>query len=106
MNRLTLLIPALLALLVAGCGEESGGEGAAGGPATVDPATYTTTASGLKYAVLSPGSGLEAKDGQQVAVHYTGWLKEGGTKFVCSATSLRQVTGAASRTTSRSARAV
>ncbi|MBT9586680.1 FKBP-type peptidyl-prolyl cis-trans isomerase [bacterium] len=39
-----------------------------------------TTASGLKYLVLNPGTGAEAKAGQQVRVHYTGWLTN-GTKF-------------------------
>ena len=39
-----------------------------------------TTASGLKYVVLHPGAGAEAKAGQQVRVHYTGWLTN-GTKF-------------------------
>ncbi len=39
-----------------------------------------TTPSGLKYQILSPGNGAEAKAGQQVHVHYTGWLTN-GTKF-------------------------
>jgi len=44
-------------------------------PETVD--TYETTESGLQYAVLAPGEGAEAKSGDQVAVHYTGWLEDG-----------------------------
>ncbi|HTQ78881.1 MAG TPA: FKBP-type peptidyl-prolyl cis-trans isomerase [Thermoanaerobaculia bacterium] len=36
--------------------------------------------SGLKYTDLKPGTGEEAKVGQVVNVHYTGWL-ENGTKF-------------------------
>ena len=40
----------------------------------------TTTASGLKYTDLEVGQGAEAKAGQTVNVHYTGWL-ENGTKF-------------------------
>lgn len=40
----------------------------------------TTTASGLKYVELVPGTGAEAQKGQRVRVHYTGWLKD-GTKF-------------------------
>ncbi|HEY0512427.1 MAG TPA: FKBP-type peptidyl-prolyl cis-trans isomerase [Thermoanaerobaculia bacterium] len=40
----------------------------------------TTTASGLKYTDLKVGEGQEAKSGQTVTVHYTGWL-ENGTKF-------------------------
>src|SRR5439155_4627295 len=39
-----------------------------------------TTKSGLKYAELKEGTGDEAKAGQTVEVHYTGWLKD-GTKF-------------------------
>jgi FKBP-type peptidyl-prolyl cis-trans isomerase FkpA len=39
-----------------------------------------TTKSGLKYVELKEGSGDEAKEGQTVEVHYTGWLKD-GTKF-------------------------
>jgi FKBP-type peptidyl-prolyl cis-trans isomerase FkpA len=39
-----------------------------------------TTPSGLKYTDLQQGDGQEAKAGQTVSVHYTGWL-ENGTKF-------------------------
>jgi FKBP-type peptidyl-prolyl cis-trans isomerase len=42
--------------------------------------SVVTTASGLKYEVLKAGNGAEAKPGQMVAVHYTGWLTN-GTKF-------------------------
>ena len=38
------------------------------------------TDSGLKYEDLTEGEGAEAKAGQQVRVHYTGWLTD-GTKF-------------------------
>lgn len=38
------------------------------------------TGSGLKYVDLQEGQGAEAKSGQTVSVHYTGWL-ENGTKF-------------------------
>lgn len=40
----------------------------------------TTTKSGLKYQDEKVGTGREAKPGDTVAVHYTGWLKN-GTKF-------------------------
>lgn len=43
-------------------------------------ANEVTTSSGLKYQVLTPGTGAEARSGQQVTVHYTGWLTN-GTKF-------------------------
>ena len=37
----------------------------------------TTTASGLKYWDITPGTGDTAVKGQQVRVHYTGWLTDG-----------------------------
>jgi FKBP-type peptidyl-prolyl cis-trans isomerase len=37
----------------------------------------TTTASGLKFEDIAPGSGAEARSGQKAKVHYTGWLKSG-----------------------------
>ncbi len=36
-----------------------------------------TTKSGLKYEDLKVGDGKEAKAGDSVQVHYTGWLKDG-----------------------------
>jgi peptidylprolyl isomerase len=39
-----------------------------------------TTKSGLKYVEQKEGTGAEAKEGDKVQVHYTGWLKD-GTKF-------------------------
>jgi FKBP-type peptidyl-prolyl cis-trans isomerase len=36
-----------------------------------------TTASGLKYIELAEGKGPVAKAGDNVEVHYTGWLKDG-----------------------------
>ncbi len=47
-----------------------------------ETAMTVTTASGLQYEDTTVGSGAEAKAGQQVRVHYTGWLyndgKQGG----------------------------
>lgn len=37
-----------------------------------------TTASGLQYNDTTPGTGAEAKSGQHVHVHYTGWLYQDG----------------------------
>ena len=37
-----------------------------------------TTPSGLQYEDTVAGSGAEAKAGQTVSVHYTGWLYEDG----------------------------
>jgi FKBP-type peptidyl-prolyl cis-trans isomerase FkpA len=39
-----------------------------------------TTESGLIHEDITPGTGDEAKAGQRVSVHYTGWLTD-GTKF-------------------------
>ncbi|MEW6218917.1 MAG: FKBP-type peptidyl-prolyl cis-trans isomerase [Thermodesulfobacteriota bacterium] len=48
-------------------------------------AEMKTLPSGLRYEDSTVGSGPEAKSGQQVEVHYTGWLDEGagtrGKKF-------------------------
>jgi len=39
-----------------------------------------TTASGLQYEDTVPGTGEEARAGQHVSVHYTGWLYNDGVK--------------------------
>lgn len=39
-----------------------------------------TTDSGLQYEDTVPGTGPEARAGQRVTVHYTGWLYEDGVK--------------------------
>ena len=39
-----------------------------------------TTTSGLQYEDVTVGSGAEAKAGNFVSVHYTGWLYEGGVR--------------------------
>lgn len=56
-------------------------EKAVQGPPEVDSNIQTvTTASGLQYQDITPGSGDEVVDGNTVSVHYTGWLED-GTKF-------------------------
>lgn len=40
----------------------------------------TTTASGLQYEDTVPGTGAEARAGQHVTVHYTGWLWQDGVQ--------------------------
>ena len=40
----------------------------------------TTTDSGLQYDDTVPGTGEEARAGQRVTVHYTGWLYVDGAK--------------------------
>ena len=39
-----------------------------------------TTDSGLQYDDTTPGSGATARAGQDVQVHYTGWLYKDGQK--------------------------
>ncbi len=44
----------------------------------------TKTASGLEYEIIKEGTGVSPRAGQQVTVHYTGWLDNNGqpgTKF-------------------------
>ncbi len=53
---------------------------AIGGLYADDKPKEVTTKSGLKYIDLKEGTGAEAKAGDTVEVHYTGWLKD-GTKF-------------------------
>jgi FKBP-type peptidyl-prolyl cis-trans isomerase len=64
---------AVLAVMVAACSQSQAPSGGGGGQ-------EVTTASGLKYTDEKVGTGAEAKAGQRVSVHYTGWLTN-GTKF-------------------------
>jgi peptidylprolyl isomerase len=50
---------------------------AIGPPTKIDDAKYTTTPSGLKYYDLKVGDGATPSKGQQVSVHYSGWLTDG-----------------------------
>jgi len=45
-----------------------------------DNPNMVTTSSGLQYEDLVVGDGQEAKSGDLISVHYTGWLTD-GTKF-------------------------
>jgi FKBP-type peptidyl-prolyl cis-trans isomerase len=55
--------------------------GAVLAPAAVRAEPETTlTADGLKYIDTKPGTGASPKIGQNVAVHYTGWLYVNGAK--------------------------
>jgi FKBP-type peptidyl-prolyl cis-trans isomerase FkpA len=50
----------------------------------MNPMAYQTTASGLQYEDVKVGTGAEALRGNQVQVHYTGWLyndNKAGQKF-------------------------
>jgi peptidylprolyl isomerase len=46
----------------------------------IDESEFTTTESGLRYAIVEEGSGTEAEAGNIVQVHYTGRLED-GTQF-------------------------
>ena len=59
---------------------QDGPVGSPAAPQEIDNDQFTVTASGLKYVDLAEGSGTAAKAGDQVVVHYTGWLTD-GTKF-------------------------
>ncbi|GBU19547.1 MULTISPECIES: FKBP-type peptidyl-prolyl cis-trans isomerase [Methylobacterium] len=48
--------------------------------ASADAESTTTLPSGLKYKDEVVGTGPEAKSGQSVSVHYTGWLDANGAK--------------------------
>jgi peptidylprolyl isomerase len=56
---------------------------AATAPAGPPPVTgeTVTTASGLQYIDIQPGTGASPALGQKVLVNYTGWLQANGTKF-------------------------
>lgn len=47
-------------------------------PKGIDTMSYTTTPSGLQFNDTVIGSGDEARAGDRVSVHYTGWLYENG----------------------------
>jgi FKBP-type peptidyl-prolyl cis-trans isomerase FkpA len=50
-------------------------------PEPKEKSKIVTTESGLKYEDTKVGDGAEAKKGDSVEVHYTGWLAKDGKKF-------------------------
>ncbi len=107
---LTLTALLVLGLALVACGDDTATSGAAGavagatpagsaassgskvttaaatfGPAPLTPppvtGTPTKTGTGLQYLDIKVGTGAEAKTGQQVSVHYAGWLTSNGKKF-------------------------
>ena len=75
MRRLALVLLCCLAVSTAAC---------SGGPSSNDPAANPNTPmadSGiteLQMTDTTPGTGAEARPGQTVKVHYTGWLYDAG----------------------------
>ncbi len=71
-QRITIIIIGLLLLALIGflVFQSVGGPQPTAGPATINP-------SGLKIEELVIGEGAVAKAGDQVEVHYTGWLEDG-----------------------------
>ena len=67
MKKLSIISLSLLTLV--GCSESKNNE-------RNRTVTRQKTASGLEYIITEPGSGSSPKRGQQVAVHYTGWLAD------------------------------
>lgn len=106
MNKLALLCAAAVLALAIGCGGGKSTEAAktaakqeekkTEAPKTEAPkqdkpertmwkvsGDTVTTASGLKYVVMAQGSGENAKKGETVTVHTTGWFTD-GKKFYSS----------------------
>lgn len=66
----------IAALLLAGCPKDSGPVSAVPDlPPLCSP--MNTTSSGLRYCEVTVGNGEIPAAGQQVVVHYTGWLEQG-----------------------------
>jgi FKBP-type peptidyl-prolyl cis-trans isomerase len=70
-----------LTLFSAGCGSNDSGSASPDMPREVSDAQYTTIENGLKYHDFKVGDGAEATAGDEVEVHYTGWLLSDSTKF-------------------------
>ncbi|HET7460548.1 MAG TPA: FKBP-type peptidyl-prolyl cis-trans isomerase [Longimicrobium sp.] len=78
--KLKTLFAVASAVLLAGClGDTTGSTELNIPPLTALPAGIdtVTTASGLKYADVTVGTGNTAEIGKAVQVHYTGWLSTG-----------------------------
>lgn len=71
-------VVAIIILALIGFTVYSGSQSTKATPAS--SGNMITTASGLQYEDLVVGTGAEAKAGNTVSVHYTGWLTD-GTKF-------------------------
>jgi peptidylprolyl isomerase len=78
MKQINWLIPGILAGLCLNCGSSNAVR--ADDKDDKKEEKVITRDSGLKYVEKKEGTGDEAKKGDNVEVHYTGWLKD-GTKF-------------------------
>jgi peptidylprolyl isomerase len=88
--RIALVLVVAVVFMAVGCsGTPSGGTALPAASQPAPPAKLPgeavtgqaqTTASGLQYYVIQPGSGTSPTPGQTVSVHYTGYLED-GTKF-------------------------
>ena len=79
-QRITIAVVAVLILAVIGVMAYSSLNRGKATSSPLDTSGMTTIASGLQYKDLVVGKGQEAKPGDAVSVHYTGWLTD-GTKF-------------------------
>ncbi len=77
---LGLLVVVGIVFFISACAKKGTQAADASGAAASSAGATVTTASGLQYVILNPGNGPEAKAGENVTVHYTGWLTD-GTKF-------------------------
>lgn len=60
-----------------GCSKEDSLKIDTNAPRKIQDSKYVITNTGLKYFDLKAGSGVEAKNGDRVSVHYAGWLTNG-----------------------------
>jgi peptidylprolyl isomerase len=76
------ILAAVVVTTLAGCarGEKSGSSEATSAPGAAAGGSMESTASGLQYQDIRPGTGASPQKGQSVTVQYTGWLTD-GTKF-------------------------
>ena len=77
-EKFIVLLLLLAAIAIPACSQK---EAASTLPKTAEtqaaPAGAVTTASGLSYTDIVPGTGASPTSGKDVTVHYTGWLVDG-----------------------------